>query len=68
MLFKSKERLLSQIIKLRGDNIKILLSYPPHENLLVPEDLPIEIFYEDQDVIVVNKAAGMVVHPGYGNY
>tara|TARA_A100001015_G_scaffold122567_1_gene135858 strand:- start:40 stop:1080 length:1041 start_codon:yes stop_codon:yes gene_type:complete len=51
-----------------GDNIKVLLSNPPHENLLVPEDLPIEIFYEDQDVIVVNKAAGMVVHPGHGNY
>ena len=53
--------------KVKGDdNIKI--SYPPHENLLVPEDLPIEIVYEDEEVIVVNKAAGMVVHPGHGNY
>ena len=51
-----------------GDNIKVLFSYPPHENLLVAEDLPIEIIYEDEELIVVNKAAGMVVHPGHGNY
>ena len=51
-----------------GDNIKVLFSYPPHENLLVAEDLPIEIIYEDEEFIVINKAAGMVVHPGHGNY
>ena len=35
---------------------------------LIPQDLPLNIVYEDEDVVVINKAAGMVVHPGYGNY
>ena len=51
-----------------GDVIKVLFSHPPHENLLVGEDIPIDIVYEDEDLLVVNKPAGMVVHPGHGNY
>jgi len=51
-----------------GDSISIVMPYPVRELVLVPEDLPIDIVYEDDDVLVVNKAAGMVVHPGYGNY
>ena len=51
-----------------NDIVRVVLSHPPHENLLVAEDLPIDIVYEDDDVIVVNKVAGMVVHPGHGNY
>ncbi len=51
-----------------NDEVRVVLTHPPHENLLVAEDLPIDIVYEDNDVIVVNKAAGMVVHPGHGNY
>lgn len=51
-----------------GDVIKVLFSHPPHENLLVGENIPIEIVYEDDDLLVVNKPAGMVVHPGHGNY
>ncbi len=50
------------------DIIKVVLSYPTYENLLVAEDIPLDIVYEDDDVIVVNKPAGMVVHPGHGNY
>ena len=50
------------------DEIKIVLPYAPYENLLVPEDIPIDIVYEDEDLIVLNKPAGMVVHPGHGNY
>ncbi|HAO15957.1 MAG TPA: RNA pseudouridine synthase [Tenacibaculum sp.] len=50
------------------DEVKVVLAYPPHENLLVAENLPLNIVYEDQDVIVVNKSPGMVVHPGHGNY
>ncbi len=50
------------------DVVKVVLSYPPHEQLLVAEDIPIAIVYEDDQVIVVNKNAGMVVHPGHGNY
>ena len=51
-----------------NDVVRVVLAHPPHENLLVAEDLPIDIIYEDEDVIVVNKKAGMVVHPGHGNY
>ncbi|TYP97068.1 ribosomal large subunit pseudouridine synthase D [Tenacibaculum adriaticum] len=50
------------------DVVRIVLAHPPHENLLIAEDIPIDIVYEDDDVIVVNKPAGMVVHPGHGNY
>lgn len=51
-----------------NDIVRVVLAHPPHENLLVAEDIPIDIVYEDDDVIVVNKPAGMVVHPGHGNY
>ena len=50
------------------DKIRVLFEHPPYENLLVPEDLPVDIVYEDEDLLVVNKAPGMVVHPGHGNY
>ncbi len=51
-----------------GDVIQVVLPHPPHEFELIAEDLPINIVYEDEDLIVVNKEAGMVVHPGHGNY
>lgn len=51
-----------------GDEISIVMSYPPREIELIPEDIPLNIVYEDDELIVVNKEAGMVVHPGYGNY
>ncbi len=51
-----------------GDIVSIVLTYPPQKVELIAEDIPTEIVYEDEDVIVVNKAAGMVVHPGYANY
>ncbi|WP_369048510.1 RluA family pseudouridine synthase [Tenacibaculum sp. UWU-22] len=50
------------------DVVRVVLAHPPHENLLVAEDIPINIVFEDDTVIVVNKPAGMVVHPGHGNY
>lgn len=50
------------------DVVRVVLAHPPHENLLVPEDIPLDIVFEDDEVIVVNKPAGMVVHPGHGNY
>ena len=50
------------------DDIRVLFEYPPHENLLVAENIDIDIVYEDDDLVVVNKPAGMVVHPGHGNY
>lgn len=51
-----------------GDVIRIVFKHPPHEYLLTPEDIPIKIVYEDAHLVVVNKDAGMVVHPGHGNY
>ncbi len=51
-----------------GDQISIVMAYPPREIELLPENIPIDIVYEDDHVVVVNKQAGMVVHPGYGNY
>lgn len=51
-----------------GDEIKVVMSHPPHENLIVPQDIPLDIVFEDDQVVVVNKPAGMVVHPGHGNY
>ena len=51
-----------------GDIVKVMFEHPPHEFLLVPEDIPIDIVYEDDVLLVVNKPAGMVVHPGHGNY
>ena len=50
------------------DVVRVVLAHPPHENLLVAEDIPIDIVYEDDVLMVVNKPAGMVVHPGHGNY
>ncbi len=51
-----------------GDIISIVLSYPPREIELIPEDIPLEIPYEDDDLLIVNKKPGMVVHPSYGHY
>ncbi len=50
------------------DVISIVLTYPPREIDLIPEDIPVDIIYEDDDLLVVEKPAGMVVHPAYGNY
>ena len=50
------------------DEIKVKFEYPPHENLLVAENIELDIVYEDDDLVVINKPAGMVVHPGHGNY
>lgn len=51
-----------------NDEVKVMFAHPPHEYLLTPENLPINIVYEDDELLVVNKPAGMVVHPGHGNY
>jgi len=51
-----------------SDIISIVLPHPPREIELIPEDIPINIIFEDNDLLVVNKEPGMVVHPAYGNY
>ena len=51
-----------------GDNISIVLPYPVRNLELIPENIPIEIIYEDDQLCIVQKPSNMVVHPGYGNY
>ncbi|OMP31036.1 RluA family pseudouridine synthase [Mangrovimonas sp. DI 80] len=50
------------------DRIRVLFEYPPYEELLTPENIPLDIVFEDDQLLVVNKPAGLVVHPGHGNY
>ena len=50
------------------DVISIVLPHPPRDTEVIPQDIPINIIYEDDDLLLVNKEAGMVVHPGYGNW
>ncbi|MFY7665383.1 RluA family pseudouridine synthase, partial [Flavobacterium sp.] len=50
------------------DVVRILLPHPPFENRIDPEDIPLDIVYEDDALLLINKPAGLVVHPGHGNY
>ncbi len=50
------------------DVITIVMDRPRYENEIIPQDIPLDIVYEDDTVLVVNKPAGLVVHPGHGNY
>jgi len=51
-----------------GDTVTVEYSSPKKEFQLIPEDIPLNIVYEDDDLLIVNKKPGMVVHPGFGNY
>lgn len=51
-----------------NDVITIMMDRPRHQLEIIPEDIPVDIVYEDEHVLVVNKPAGLVVHPGHGNY
>ena len=51
-----------------GDKIQVVLPTPPRTNHLEPENIPLNILYEDDALMIVNKAAGMVVHPGHNNW
>lgn len=50
------------------DVVQIVMDRPRYENEIIAEDIPLDIVYEDDTVLVVNKPAGLVVHPGHGNY
>ena len=50
------------------DVITVMMDRPRYENEVIPEDIPLDIVYEDKYLMVVNKPAGLVVHPGHGNY
>lgn len=51
-----------------SDEISVVFPYPVREIELIPQDIPLDIVYEDDHLIVINKPSNMVVHPGYGNY
>lgn len=51
-----------------NDVISIVLAYPPNQFEIIPQDIPIKIEYEDDDIILVNKQPNLVVHPGFGNF
>lgn len=51
-----------------ADIITIVLTYPPRVTTIYPENIPLDIVYEDADLVVVNKQPNMVVHPGHGNF
>ena len=50
------------------DVVTIMLTHPPYENRIDPEDIPLDIVYEDDALLLINKPPGLVVHPGHGNY
>ncbi len=50
------------------DVLTVMMDHPRHNSDIVPEDIPLDIVYEDNDLMVINKPAGLVVHPGCGNY
>ncbi|ASB48113.1 RluA family pseudouridine synthase [Alkalitalea saponilacus] len=51
-----------------NDVVSVVMSYPPREIEIIAQDIPLNIVFEDDTLIVINKEPGMVVHPGYGNY
>ncbi len=50
------------------DVVSVVMTHPPRINELIPQEIPIDIVYEDEHLLVINKEAGMVVHPGHGNW
>ncbi len=51
-----------------GDTVVVVMDYPKRELKIIPEEIPLDIVYEDDDLMVINKPPGLVVHPGHGNY
>ena len=61
--------LIKSNYKIKPDDvISVVWAHPPNEQDVVPEDIPIDIVYEDDAILIVNKPPGMVVHPGFGNW
>ena len=67
VLVNDKETKASYKVK-PFDVISVVLPDPPRDTEVYPENIPLNIPYEDDDILIVNKTAGMVVHPGYNNY
>jgi 23S rRNA pseudouridine1911/1915/1917 synthase len=63
------DRVVNSNYKIKPDEvISIVLPHPPREAEILPEDIPLDIVFEDEHILVINKTAGMVVHPGVGNW
>jgi 23S rRNA pseudouridine1911/1915/1917 synthase len=63
------DRVVSSNYKIKPEEvISIVLPYPPRETEILPEDIPLDIVFEDEHILVINKPAGMVVHPGVGHW
>jgi len=67
-VFVNKQVVKSNYKVKPGDNISLVLPEEPQSTEIIPENIPLDIIYEDDQIIVINKAAGMVVHPGFNNY
>ena len=50
------------------DDVRIMLPFEKREFRLIAQEMPLDIVFQDQDILVVNKPAGLTVHPGHGNY
>jgi 23S rRNA pseudouridine1911/1915/1917 synthase len=63
------EKVVKSNYKVKGnDVVKVVYDFPQEKNELIPQDIPLNISYEDDAILIVNKQAGMVVHPGFGNH
>jgi 23S rRNA pseudouridine1911/1915/1917 synthase len=63
------EKIVKASYKIKPEDvISVVFPHPPRDTEVYPENIPLDIIYEDDDLLIVNKSAGMVVHPGYNNY
>ena len=67
-VFVNEKLAKANLVVRPGDVIKFMMPYERHGFEILPEDIPLDIVYEDDDLLIVNKPAGMVVHPGHGHF
>ncbi len=68
-LIRVNEKIVKSNYKVRPlDVVTVVMTYPPREIELIPQDIPLDIIYEDKDIILIHKKPGMVVHPAHANY
>ena len=68
MLFVNEHPVKSNYKVRPGDIVTMMIDHAPYDDKIEPEEIPLEVVYEDDQLLVINKPAGMVVHPGCGNY